>query len=77
MLAIERLGGARVTDYYEPDQKGVPRLMTSGVRIGLAGGQVTGQIFLKDGSLDNEVYEKADRGEWRVKSSSHVAKVIP
>lgn len=72
MLAIQRLGGSKLCDYYEPDQNGVKRLMTSGVRIGVSNGQVTGRAYLKDGSYDNEVYEKIAPGEWRVKSSTRV-----
>jgi hypothetical protein len=72
MLAIQRLGGAKLGDYYEPDQNGVQRLMTSGVRIGVADGQVTGRAFLKAGGNDDEVYEKAGPGQWRIKSSTHV-----
>ncbi len=73
ILAIQRLGGARLTDYYEPDTNGVARLMTSGVRVGVANNQVTGRVFLKDGSYDDEIYEKTATG-WSVKSSTHVAK---
>jgi hypothetical protein len=72
MLAIQRLGGAKLTDHYEPDQNGVSRLMTSGIRIAVSGAQVTGRAYLKDGSYDDEVYEKAGPGQWRVKSSTHV-----
>lgn len=72
LLAIQRLSGAKLGDRYEPDQNGVPRLMTSGVRISVSGNQVTGRAFLKDGGYDDMVYEKAGSGEWRVKSSTHV-----
>lgn len=73
MLAIEQMGSAKFADHYEPDQSGVSRLMTSGIRIGISGGQVTGRVYLKDGSYDDEVYEKLGPGQWRVKSSTHVA----
>jgi hypothetical protein len=73
MLAIQRMASAKVTDYYEPDQNGVKRLMTSGVRITAANNQVTGRVFLKDGSYDDEVYERIAPGQWRVKSSTHAA----
>lgn len=73
LLAIGALGGARLGDRYEPDQNGVPRLMTSGVRVSVSGVEVTGRAFLKDGGYDDEVYEKLGPGRWRVKSSVHVA----
>jgi hypothetical protein len=72
LLAIQRLGGAKLGDRYEPDKNGVARLMTSGVRVSVSGNQVSGRAFLKDGGYDDEVYEKSDSGEWRVKSSTHV-----
>jgi len=43
------------------------------VRIGVAGTDVTGRAFLKDGGYEDRVYEKVGPGEWRVKSSVHVA----
>jgi len=67
VVAIQRLGGAKIGDYYEPDQNGVQRLMTSGVRVTVAGGQVTGRAFLTDGTHVDQVYEKLASGEWRVK----------
>ena len=73
MLAIGALGGARLGDRYEPDQNGVARLMTSGVRVSVSGNEVTGRAFLKAGGYDDEVYEKLGPGRWRVKSSVHVA----
>lgn len=72
ILAIQRLGGDQLGDHYEADQNGVQRLMTSGVKVSVAGDQVTGRAYLKDGSYHDEVYEKAGPGEWRVKSSTHV-----
>ncbi|MEO8099021.1 MAG: nuclear transport factor 2 family protein [Acidobacteriota bacterium] len=77
MLAIQRLGGAKLADHYEADQNGVPRLMTSGIKLGVSGGQVTGRAYLKDGAYDDEVYEKLGPGEWRVKSSTHVPSLNP
>jgi hypothetical protein len=73
MLAIQNLAGARASDFYQPDPKGVARLLTSGVRISVKDGAVTGRVFLKDGSYDDEVYEKTGPGQWRVKSSAHMA----
>jgi hypothetical protein len=72
LLAIERLAGAKLGDYYEADQNGVKRLMTSGVRVSVAGTEVRGRAFLKAGGYDDEVYEKVGPGQWRVKSSVHV-----
>jgi hypothetical protein len=73
LLAIERLSGSALGDYYEPDQSGAKgRLLTSGVRVSVTGTEVTGRAFLKDGSYNDEVYEKLGPGHWRVKSSVHV-----
>jgi hypothetical protein len=72
ILAIQRLGGARLGDHYEADQNGVPRLMTSGVKVNVSGDQVTGRAYLKDGTYNDEVYEKFGPGAWRVKSSAHM-----
>jgi hypothetical protein len=72
ILTIQRLGGDRLGDHYEADQNGVQRLMTSGVKVTVAGDQVTGRAYLKDGTYNDEVYEKVGPGEWRVKSSTHV-----
>ncbi|MEP7353776.1 MAG: nuclear transport factor 2 family protein [Acidobacteriota bacterium] len=73
VLAIQRLGGAKIADHYEPDVNGVQRLMTSGIKVDVAADKVTGRAYLKDGSYDDEVYEKTASGEWRVKSTTHVA----
>jgi len=70
ILAIQRLGGPKLGDHYEPDQNGVQRLMTSGVKVSVSGNQVTGRAYLKDGTYTDDVYEKLGPGEWRVKSSS-------
>ena len=72
LLAINELRGADLGDYYEPDQNGARRLMTSGVRVSVAGTEVTGRAFLKAGGYDDQVYEKVGSGEWRVKSSKRV-----
>jgi hypothetical protein len=72
MLALQHLSGAKAGDYYEADQNGVQRLMTSGVRLSVAGNQVRGRVYLSDGSYDDEVYEKPGSGEWRIKSGTHV-----
>jgi hypothetical protein len=72
LLAIDRLGGAKLGDYYEADANGVKRLMTSGVRVSVSGTEVKGRAFLKAGGYDDEVYEKVGPGQWRVKSSVHV-----
>ncbi len=71
IFAIQRLGGPNLGDHYEADQKGVSRLMTSGVKVSVAGDQVSGRAYLKDGGYDDQVYEKAGPGDWRVKSSTH------
>jgi hypothetical protein len=72
LLAIQKLAGAKLADHYEPDQNGVSRLITSGVRVTVKGEEVTGKAYLADGSYDDQVYEKTG-GQWRVKSSTHVA----
>jgi len=72
LLAIQRLGGANLGDHYEADANGVQRLMTSGIKVDVKGGQVLGRAYLKDGSYDDQVYEKTSAGEWRVKSSTHI-----
>jgi SnoaL-like domain len=74
LLAIERLGGSALGDDYEADSSGgKPRLLTSGVRVSVADGEVKGRAFLKDGGYNDEVYEKLGPGKWRVKSSAYVA----
>jgi hypothetical protein len=67
MLAIQRLGGAQLGDHYEPDQNGVQRLMTSGVKITAANGQVTGRAYFKDGTFKDNAYERVSPGVWRIK----------
>jgi SnoaL-like domain len=72
MLAIQKLGGTKLGEYYEPDPNGVSRLLTSGVRIGVTDNEVTGRAFLKGGGYNDEVYEKLGAGKWRVTSSKYV-----
>jgi len=72
LLAIQGLGGSDLGDYYETDDHGVPRLMTSGVRVNVTGNEVTGRAFLEDGGYRDEVYEPLGNGEWRVASSTYV-----
>ena len=43
------------------------------MRITAKDNAVTGRAFLKAGGYDDEVYEKTGPGQWRVKSSTHVA----
>ena len=73
MSAIRRLAGSELIDYYVADQSGVKRFRTSGVAIGVAGGAVTGRVYLKAGGYYDDVYEKVRPGEWRIKSRTHVA----
>ena len=72
LLAIHELGGSALGDYYEADQSGVDRLMTSGVRVSVSGTVVSGRAFLRDGGYNDEVYEQVGPGRWRVQSSVHV-----
>jgi hypothetical protein len=71
LQAIMALAGSDAADYYEADQKGAPRFLTAGVRVTVAGTEVTGRVFRNDGSFDDQVYEKVGPGNWRVKSSVH------
>jgi hypothetical protein len=73
LVAIQKVAGVTLADHYEPDQNGVSRLITSGVRVTVTADQVTGMAYLADGSHDDQVYEKTGPAQWRVKSSSHVA----
>jgi len=41
-------------------------------QITVSGEQVTGRAYLKDGSYNDEVYERLGSGQWRAKSSTHV-----
>ncbi len=72
LLAIERAAGPELGDYYETDQNGVRRLLTTGVRVGVTEAGVTGRAYLPTGGYKDQVYEKDAPGEWRVKSSVFV-----
>jgi hypothetical protein len=72
MLAIQRLAGPNLGDYYVPDANGVPRLRTSGVAIAVTGGAITGHAYLKTGGYYDDVYEKIGPGQWRIKSRTLV-----
>jgi hypothetical protein len=73
LLAIERLSGAALGDFYEAGENGARgRLLTSGVRVSVADGEVKGRAFLKSGGYYDDVYEKLPSGEWRVKTRVHV-----
>ena len=72
LLAIGKLGGSELGDYYETDQNGVRRLLTSGVRVAVADAEVTGRAYLRAGGYNDQVYEKVAPGVWRVKSSVYV-----
>jgi hypothetical protein len=74
IVAIERLAAASgadnapLGDHYEPDASGTQRLMTSGVRLSVTAGQVTGRAYRKDGTFVEQVYERLAPGQWRIKS---------
>jgi len=70
--AIQQLSASYMTALF-PDPNGVSRLLTSGVRIMAKDNAVTGRVFLKAGGYDDEAYETTGPGQWRVKSSTHVA----
>jgi hypothetical protein len=77
MLAIQRLAGSDLADYYVPDQNGVKRLRTSGVAIAVTGGAITGKAYLKTGGYYDDVYEKTGPGQWRIKSRTLVPATTP
>ena len=77
MLAIHRLAGSELGDYYVADQNGVKRLRTSGVAIAVSTGAITGHAYLKNGGYYDDVYEKISPGQWRIKSRTFVAAVTP
>jgi len=77
MLAIQRIAGADLGDYYVADQNGVKRLRTSGVAIAVTGGAITGHAYLKNGGYYDDVYEKIAPGEWRIKSRKLVPATTP
>ena len=72
MLAIQRLAGSGLGDYYVADQNGVQRLRTSGVAIAVSNGAITGHAYLKTGGYYDDVYEKIAPGQWRIKSRTLV-----
>jgi hypothetical protein len=77
MLAIRRLSGSELGDYYVADQNGVKRLMTSGVAIRVEDGMIEGRAYLKDGGYNDDVYEKIGPGQWRIKSRTYVPAAAP
>ena len=72
MMAIQRLAGPNLGDYYVADQNGVKRLRTSGVEIAIKAGAITGHAYLKTGGYYDDVYEKIAPGQWRIKSRTMV-----
>ena len=72
MLAIQRLAGPGLGDYYVADQNGVKRLRSSGVAIGVSADAITGRAYLKDGGYYDDVYEKIGPAQWRIKSRAYV-----
>lgn len=72
LLAITRLSGPDLGDYYEADENGVARLLSSGVRIAVTGDEITGRAYLSSGGYRDEVYERSESGQWRVESSAFV-----
>lgn len=77
MLAIRRLSGAELGDYYVADQNGVKRLRTSGVAISVEDGMIKGRAYLNDGGYNDDVYERIGPGQWRIKSRTHVQAAAP
>jgi len=77
MLAIQRLAGSDLGDYYVPDQNGVKRLRTAGVAIAVSNGAITGHAYLKTGGYYDDVYEKIGPGQWRIKSRTLVPATAP
>jgi hypothetical protein len=77
MLAIQRLAGSDLGDYYVADQNGIKRLRTSGVAIAVSAGAITGHAYLKTGGYYDDVYEKVSPGQWRIKSRTLVPGTTP
>ena len=77
MLAIQRLAGSELGDFYVPDQSGIKRLRTSGVAINVSAGAITGRAYLKSGGYYDDVYEKIGPGQWRIKSRALVPAATP
>jgi hypothetical protein len=72
MLAIRRLTGSEVGDYYAVDSSGAKVFRTAGVAINVKDGAITGRGYLADGSYYDDVYEKTPAGKWQIKSRVHV-----
>jgi hypothetical protein len=77
MVAIQRLAGPNLGDYYIADQNGIKRLRTSGVAIALTEGEITGHAYLKAGGYYDDIYEKVGPGQWRIKSRKLVPATTP
>jgi hypothetical protein len=77
MLAIQRVAGSELGDYYVNDQNGIKRLRTSGVAIAVTAGAITGHAYLKSGGYYDDVYEKIGPGQWRIKSRKLVPASTP
>jgi hypothetical protein len=77
LLAIHRLAGSELGDYYVADQNGIKRLRTSGVAIAVSAGAITGHAYLKNGGYNDDVYEKIAPGQWRIKSRTYVPSTTP
>jgi hypothetical protein len=77
MLAIQRLAGPDLGDYYVADQNGIKRLRTSGVAIAVSAGVITGHAYLKNGGYYDDVYEKIGPGQWRIQSRKLVPMTNP
>jgi hypothetical protein len=75
--AIQHVRGSKLVDFSAADQGGVKRFRTSGTAISVQDGAVKGRAYLKDGSYNDDVYEKTGPGKWRVKSSTHVPASAP
>ncbi len=73
MIAIRRLSANEdLGDYYVAEQNGARRFRTSGVEIIVKNGVVSGRVYLKDGRIHDDVYEKVGAGQWRIKSRTTV-----
>src|SRR4249920_1802399 len=77
MLAIQRLAGSDLGDYYVADQNGIKRLRTSGVAIAVSAGAITGHAYLKAGGYYDDVYEKISPGQWRIQSRKLMPATTP
>jgi hypothetical protein len=77
MVAIQRLAGTDLGDYYVADPNGIKRLRTSGVAIAVSTGAITGHAYLKTGGYYDDVYEKIGPGQWRIQSRKLVPATTP